>query len=77
MGLPSTTELTLEWYPWTVAFLLLLCPLFLLTSHKVISQIGQIVGWTVVLMLYAFYSLWLVIVGVGLYLPTYKLEQLG
>ena len=73
--LPPLTRFTYDWYPWTLASVVLMAPLIWLTNSDSKEGKARIPVWSGLVVAYAVYVFWLLIMGVGLYLPFFKVSQ--
>lgn len=74
--LPALSKFAYSWYPWTLAFLALVFPVVRLTARNRIRKGSSMSSWLALFVGFAAYVLWLGAMGVGLYLPFYKVAQL-
>ena len=74
--LPYSSKIACEEYQWTAAFLTLLTPLFWASGSDSPSKWARGGMWVAILSLSVF-AFWVVLMGIGIYLPLFKAGQIA
>ncbi|MCU7840774.1 MAG: hypothetical protein KZQ94_15520 [Candidatus Thiodiazotropha sp. (ex Troendleina suluensis)] len=74
--LPYTSKIAYEEYQWTVVFLTLLVPLFWVTGSDSPSKWAR-GGMGAVILSLSVFTFWVVLMGVGIYLPLFTVGQIA